>query len=106
MTSKPKKKKVDFIVRPKPTKEDLPPTPEEWVEEGKGTDARPEKPADDRPNREKEKRLTLNLPAKMHTAFKGLCVFEGITIQDKVQRLIERELDARRTTETPAQSLL
>lgn len=100
MTGKGKKKKVDFIVRPKLTKEDLPTTPDQWIEEGqtaetpleKPVDAHPEKPADDGPKKEKEKRLTLNLPVKMHTAFKGLCVFEGITIQDKLQRLIEREL--------------
>jgi hypothetical protein len=30
----------------------------------------------------------------LHTAFKGQCVREGVTIQDKVRRLIERELTA------------
>ena len=40
-----------------------------------------------------QKRLTLNLPAAMHTAFKGRCVVEGVTIQDKVQELIRRELE-------------
>ncbi len=29
----------------------------------------------------------------MHTAFKGRCVVEGVTIQDKVQELIRRELE-------------
>ena len=28
----------------------------------------------------------------MHTAFKGRCVLEGVTIQDKVQELIEEYL--------------
>ena len=84
-----KKKKVDFSVRPRAAKEQLPPTPEQWVKEGQGADVRPEKD-------EKEKRLTLNLPADLHTAFKGRCVFEGITIQDKVRLLIERELAAER----------
>lgn len=122
MTGKGKKKKVDFTVRPKPTREDLPPTSDQWIEEGKAADAgpekpddirpekpvdvHPEKPADDGPKKEKEKRLTLNLPVKMHTAFKGLCVFEGITIQDKVQRLIERELvQEQRSTEDKPSSL-
>jgi len=81
-----KKKKVDFSVRPRAGKEELPPTPEQWVQEGQGADARPGK----------EKRLTLNLPADLHTAFKGRCVFEGVTIQDKVRLLIERELAAER----------
>ena len=40
------------------------------------------------------KRLTLNIPTALHTAFKGRCVVEGVTIQDKVQALIERELAA------------
>jgi hypothetical protein len=97
MTGKGKKKSVDFIVRPKPAKENLPPTLEQWVEEGKAADARPEK------EKEKEKRLTLNLPPDLHTAFKGRCVFEGITIQDKVRLLIERDLaDARRAAEDKA----
>jgi hypothetical protein len=99
MTSKSKKKKVDFTVRPNPIKEELPPTPEQWVEKGKAADTRPEmpvdvhleKPADNRSEKD-EKRLTLNLPPDLHTAFKARCVFEGITIQDKVRRLIEREL--------------
>ena len=42
----------------------------------------------------KQKRLTLNLPAVMHTSFKGRCVREGVTIQDKVQTLIEDYLAA------------
>ena len=32
----------------------------------------------------------------MHTAFKGRCVVEGVTIQDKVQELIRRELEKDR----------
>jgi ParG len=75
-----KKKKVDFSVRPRSGKEELPANPDEWVRAGKEPDAGP------------QKRLTLNLPAGMHTAFKGRCVLEGVTIQDKVQMLIEREL--------------
>src|SRR5262249_41835711 len=86
MTGKNKKKKVDFSVRPRAVKEDLPPSPEQWVREGKGADAGP------------HKRLTLNLPAGLHTAFKGRCVVEGVTIQDKGGLLIEREL----ATDRPA----
>ena len=41
-----------------------------------------------------QKRLTLNLPADLHKAFKGRCVLEGVTIQDKVQMMIDRELAA------------
>ena len=80
------KKKVDFSVRPREVKDALPATPEQWVREGKGADTGP------------MKRLTLNLPAGLHTAFKGRCVVEGITIQDKVRVLIEREL----ATDRPA----
>jgi hypothetical protein len=81
-----KKKRVNFSVRPRAAREPLPATPEQWVREGKGAAEGP------------QKRLTLNLPADLHTAFKGRCVVEGITIQDKVRVLIEREL----TTDRPA----
>jgi hypothetical protein len=80
-----KKKKVDFSVRPRAAKEELPATVEQWVRGGEGADAGP------------YKRLTLNLPAGLHTAFKGRCVLEGVTIQDKVTLLIERELALDRT---------
>jgi hypothetical protein len=75
-----KKKKVEFSVRPRSAKEEMPADPEQWVREGEGANTGP------------QKRLTLNLPAGLHTAFKGRCVVEGITIQDKVKMLIEREL--------------
>jgi hypothetical protein len=77
-----KKKKVEFNVRPRASKEELPADPEQWVragEDGSGGI---------------EKRLTLNLPAGLHTAFKSRCVLEGVTIQDKVRELIEREMMA------------
>jgi hypothetical protein len=80
-----KKKQVDFSVRPRGVKETLPADPEQWVRDGQGADAGP------------HKRLTLNLPVGLHTAFKGRCVVEGVTIQDKVRVLIERELAAVRT---------
>ncbi|HLN30694.1 MAG TPA: plasmid partition protein ParG [Gemmataceae bacterium] len=88
MTSKPKKKQVDFSVRPRANKEQLPATADEWVQDGN----EPEKPA--KQEEGPQKRLTLNLPAELHTAFKGRCVREGETIQDKVRVLIERELAA------------
>ena len=97
MTSKPKKKRIDFSVRPRANKNELPATADEWVRDGN----EPEKPA--RQEEGPQKRLTLNLPAELHTDFKGLCVRKGITIQDKVQDLIERELatDRQATTEKP-----
>jgi hypothetical protein len=79
-----KKKKVDFSVRPRADTEPLPPTPEEWVREGKGESAGP------------HKRLTLNLPAGLHVAFKSRCVVEGVTIQDRVRELIEHYLASSR----------
>jgi hypothetical protein len=86
MTSKPKKKQIDFSVRPRANKNDLPATADEWVRDGNA----PEKPS--KQEEGPQKRLTLNLPAELHTSFKGLCVRKEITIQDKVQELIEREL--------------
>ena len=77
-----KKKTVDFRVRPRAGQEELPPTPEQWVKEGEGADARPAK----------EKRLTLNLPANLHTAFKSRCVLKDVTIQERVTFLIERDV--------------
>lgn len=84
-----KKKKVDFSVRPRAAKESLPPDPEQWVRGGEGAEAAATKPKEETGP---QKRLTLNLPAGMHTAFKGRCVVEGVTIQDKVRMLIEREM--------------
>lgn len=78
-----KKKKVDFSVRPRAINKELPAHADQWVREGKA-------PVEEEP----QKRLTLNLPAGLHTMFKGRCVLEGITIQDKVRVLIERELAA------------
>lgn len=77
-----KKKQIDFSVRPRGAKEELPASSEAWVRKGKGQQEGP------------QKRLTLNLPAELHTAFKGRCVQESVTIQDKVRVLIERELAA------------
>ncbi len=86
-----KKKKVDFSVRPRAAKEGLPATPDQWVRGEQADDAGPQT-TDTGP----QKRLTLNLPTDLHTAFKGRCVFEGVTIQDKVRLLIEREMAAER----------
>ena len=87
MTSKTKKKSVDFSVRPR-AKDALPQDPDAWVREGQGAaTTTPKEQAGP------QKRLTLNLPVEMHTAFKGRCVVEGVTIQDKVQELIRRELE-------------
>jgi hypothetical protein len=90
-----KKKQVDFSVRPRAAKEELPATPDQWVREGQDVREGQVKEGKDAIT-EKQKRLTLNLPAKLHTAFKARCVMEGDTIQDKVQWLIERELAADR----------
>ena len=85
-----KKKQVEFSVRPRAAKDELPADPEQWVREGQGPDTGP------------QKRLTLNLPADLHTAFKGRCVREGVTIQDKVRVLIERELTPEQSAGEPA----
>jgi hypothetical protein len=76
------KKEVDFSVRPGRAKEALPANPSLWVNKGTPAQAGP------------LKRLTLNLPVDMHTAFKGRCVIEGVTIQDKVNTLIDAYLAA------------
>ena len=52
----------------------------------------------------KLKRLTLNLPSSQHTAFKGRCVLEGVTIQDKVQALIDAYLTAAEGHATTTQA--
>ena len=85
MTSKTKKKRVDFSVRPRKEAAAGPGRLGAGRAGGGGQAAqRTDGPAE---------RLTLNLPAAMHTAFKGRCVVEGVTIQDKVQELIRRELE-------------
>jgi len=93
MTTKPKKKQIDFSVRPRANKDRLPATADEWVQDGK---------EQEKPTKQEEgpqKRLTLNLPAEMHTDFKGHCVREDVTIQDKVRALINRELAAAKRAE-------
>lgn len=82
-----KKKKVDFSVRPRAATEALPADADQWVQAGGEATSPPPKP-----DPIKQKRLTLNLPASQHTAFKGRCVLEGVTIQDKVQALIDAYL--------------
>lgn len=74
------KKQLDFTVRPRAGQESLPADGAQWVRDGTVPVEGP------------QKRLTLNLPAELHTAFKSHCVREGVTIQDKVRHLIEREL--------------
>jgi hypothetical protein len=83
------KKKVDFSVRPRAAKQELPADADSWVRGEQGAAEGP------------QKRLTLNLPAALHTTFKTRCVLEGITIQDKVQLLIEADL-AKTAALTPA----
>jgi hypothetical protein len=77
------KKRVDFSVRPRAIEKELPADADKWVREGRA-------PVEEG----SQKRLTLNLPAGLHTMFKGRCVLEGITIQDTVRVLIECELAA------------
>lgn len=88
MTGRAKKKKVDFSVRPRANKDDLPPSAEQWVRGEHESERAPEAEAGP------QKRLTLNLPTELHTSFKSRCVLEGVTIQDKVRLLIERDLAA------------
>jgi hypothetical protein len=87
---KAKKKKLDFTVKPRTAKEALPADPDGWVHGESG----PSAPRKQKDPAVPQKRLTLNLPAEMHKAFKGQCVRLGVTIQDRVQSLIERDLAA------------
>jgi hypothetical protein len=89
-----RKKKVDFTIRPKADADTLPKDPDQWVNGVKTADKAPPQPVDAGPH----KRLTLNLPTSLHTAFKGRCVVEGVTIQDKVRILIEHELAEEKPT--------
>lgn len=88
MTSKSKKKQIDFSVRPRGNKQALPATADEWVQDGTEL-AKPSKHEEG-----PQKRLTLNVPTETHTAFKSKCVLRGVTIQDRVCALIERDLAA------------
>jgi ParG len=86
MNSKSKKKQIDFSVRPRANKKELPATADEWVQDAN------EQPKPVKQEEGPQKRLTLNLPTKLHTAFKARCVMRDVTIQDRVQLLIERDL--------------
>lgn len=65
-------KDITFHPRPSKPRPNLPPAPEHWVERRQGT-----------------RKLTLRLPADLHMAFKGRCVAEGVSLQDKTRDLIE-----------------
>jgi hypothetical protein len=70
------KKAVAFSSKPKPKKERPIPSPNEWVAKAaEGADA--------------AVKLTLRVPTPLHIAFKTRCVQEGISLQDKVQAMIE-----------------
>jgi hypothetical protein len=86
-----KKKKVDFSVRPRTAKENLPPDADQWVRGGQGAEAAPAKAEVET---EPQKRLTLNLPADLHKAFKMRCTAIDVTIQERVRKLIEGDLAA------------
>ena len=58
MTSKSKKKQIDFSVRPRANKQALPATADEWVQDG----TEPAKPI--KQEEGPQKRLTLNVPAE------------------------------------------
>ena len=90
---KAKKKQLDFTVRPRASNNEMRADAREWVRAGADAEGQ-------------QKRLTLNLPADVHTSFKGRCVREGVTIQDKVRVLIERELSQATIPppEAPAES--
>jgi ParG len=99
-----KKKKLDFTVRPRVAKDKLPADADDWVQGKKVPAEEPQKRLE-KPAEGPQKRLTLNLPAGLHTAFKGQCVREGVTIQDKVRHLIEREMmSSAPPTEPPQHS--
>ncbi len=91
---KAKKKKLDFTVRPRSAQAELPPDAETWV---RGETPQAVSQKEDGPQ-VPQKRLTLNLPADLHKAFKGQCVREGVTIQEKVHSLIEDELAREQPT--------
>lgn len=70
------KKAVVFSSRPKPKPERAVPSPHDWVARPAGEGAATVK-------------LTLRVPGPLHVAFKTRCVQEGVSIQDKVQAMIE-----------------
>jgi hypothetical protein len=100
MTSKSKKKQIDFSVRPRSNKQALPATADEWVQDANEAE---------KPTKQEEgpqKRLTLNVPTEMHTEFKSKCVLRGMTIQDRVCALIARDLaEARQAAEDKPDSV-
>lgn len=86
-------KKVSFGTKPKASVD-------EWVEtravvEEPTVDAAPEPepvPTPEvapEPQKQKTKRLTLDIPAKLHQRIKGKAVMEGVTMVDMLRDLLE-----------------
>ena len=66
-------KKITITAKPSPR-----PTADDWVQQ---------RPASD----EKIKRLTIDLPAPLHTRVKSQCVLRETTMVDVVREFLERE---------------
>lgn len=74
-------KKITIGAKPQ-LPDSLPGSPEEWVQ------SRQIVP----PPKEPMKRLTLDIPERLHAQFKSHCALRGVSMADHVQRLIEQDL--------------
>lgn len=73
-------KKVSFGITPAP-KAPTPATPEQWIEN------RAAEPV-------KLKRLTLDIPADLHTRIKASCAKRGVAMVDEIRSLLEAHFPA------------
>ena len=79
-------KKVSIGARPAPRSPQSV-DPEAWVQQ----ESRAEPKAAAVPM----KRLTIELPADLHTAFKANCVLRGVKMVDEIRRMIEARIAER-----------
>lgn len=75
----------------KPSDQEKPTDVEEWVANREGLQVA-EQPKEDQPG--KMKRLTLDIPEKLHRAIKRKAVEEGVTMADLLRTLLEQHFDA------------
>lgn len=88
-------KKVSIGPKPQPKQAS---SAEEWVESGSATVTKPteaEKPT------ETTKRLTIDLPASLHTRVKVACALRGVKMVDAIRELLEEKFPEQQQTPDP-----
>ena len=80
--------KKGSVFKPKPQREDEPPrTPDAWVEQGRR--AEPQETTQQPTEAVEMKRLTIDIPADLHSEVKSKCAKKGLKMADVIRGLLE-----------------